>query len=114
VAPTGYGGGFEDRAVGSSLHDPEAARGGDARRGPATRAPAAGWLPLHLVAVDPASDPARAARPPSAEGGNPKQQRFKRYPIGFFRMDIAEGHAAEGGLYLFVGIGRTSKFGSRG
>jgi hypothetical protein len=40
----------------------------------------------------------------------PKRQRFKRYLIGFFHMDIAEVQTAEGKLYLFVGIDRTSKF----
>ena len=32
------------------------------------------------------------------------------YPIGFFHIDIAEVQTAEGKLYLFVGIDRTSKF----
>jgi len=32
------------------------------------------------------------------------------YPIGFFRVDIAEVQTAEGKLFLFVGIDRTSKF----
>jgi hypothetical protein len=40
----------------------------------------------------------------------PKRQRFKRYTIGFFHMDIAEVQTAKGKLYLFVGIDRTSKF----
>ena len=44
------------------------------------------------------------------EGDKPKRQRFKRYPIGFFHMDIAELQTAEGKLYLFVAIDRTSKF----
>lgn len=39
-----------------------------------------------------------------------KRQKFKRYPIGFFHIDIAEVQTAEGKLYLFVGIDRTSKF----
>jgi len=29
---------------------------------------------------------------------------------GFFHIDIAEVQAAEGKIYLFVGIDRTSKF----
>jgi IS30 family transposase len=37
-------------------------------------------------------------------------KRQKRYPIGFFHVDIAEVQTAEGKLYLFVGIDRTSKF----
>jgi len=35
---------------------------------------------------------------------------IKRYPIGFFHIDIAEVQTAEGKLYLFVGIDRTSTF----
>jgi hypothetical protein len=38
------------------------------------------------------------------------RQKFKRYPIGFFHIDIAEVQTAEGRLCLFVGIDRTSKF----
>ena len=43
------------------------------------------------------------SRLPDIEGDKPKRQRFKRYPIGFFHMDIAEEQTAEGKLYLFVG-----------
>jgi transposase InsO family protein len=50
------------------------------------------------------------SRLPDIEGDKPKRQRFKRYPIGFFHMDIAEVQTAEGKLYLFVDIDRTSKF----
>jgi hypothetical protein len=50
------------------------------------------------------------SRLPDVEGDKPARQRFKRYPIGFFHMDIAEVQTAEGKLYLFVGIDRTSKF----
>ena len=44
------------------------------------------------------------------EGDKPKRSKFKRYPIGFFHIDITEVQTAEGKLYLFVGIDRTSKF----
>ena len=44
------------------------------------------------------------------DGDTPKKQRFKRSPIGFFHIDIAELRTAEGKLYLFVAIDRTSKF----
>ncbi len=44
------------------------------------------------------------------EGDKPKRSKFKRYPIGFFHIDIAEVQTAEGKLHLFVGIDRTSKF----
>lgn len=45
-----------------------------------------------------------------AEGDKPAKKKFKSYPIGFFHIDIAEVQTAEGKLYLFVGIDRTSKF----
>jgi hypothetical protein len=51
-----------------------------------------------------------ASRLPDVEGDKPKRQKFKRYPIGFFHIDIAEVQTAEGKLFLFVGIDRTSKF----
>ena len=44
------------------------------------------------------------------EGDKPKWQKFKRYPIGYFHIDIAELRINEGKLYLFVAIDRTSKF----
>ena len=50
------------------------------------------------------------SRLPEMDGDKPKRQRFKRYPIGFFHVDIAELRTAEGKLYLFVAIDRTSKF----
>ena len=50
------------------------------------------------------------SRLPEVEGDKPKRQKFKRYPIGFFHIDIAEVQTAEGKLFLFVGIDRTSKF----
>ena len=50
------------------------------------------------------------SRLPDVEGDKPKRQRFKRYPIGSFPIDIAAVQTAEGKLYLFVGIDRTSKF----
>ena len=50
------------------------------------------------------------SRLPDVEGDKPKRQNFKRYPIGFFHIDIAEVQTSEGKLYLFVGIDRTSKF----
>ena len=50
------------------------------------------------------------SRLPDVEGDKPQRQKFKRYPIGFFHIDIAEVQTGEGKLYLFVGIDRTSKF----
>ncbi len=43
-------------------------------------------------------------RLPDVEGDKPKQQKFKRYPIGYFHIDIAEVRTEEGKLYLFVAI----------
>jgi len=43
------------------------------------------------------------------EGDKPKK-KFKRYPIGYVHIDIAELRTAEGKLYMFVAIDRTSKF----
>src|ERR1700739_1745283 len=45
-----------------------------------------------------------------AEGGKPGRKKFERYPIGYFHVDLAEVRTAEGKLYLFVAIDRTSKF----
>jgi hypothetical protein len=50
------------------------------------------------------------SRLPDVEGDKPQRQKFKRYPIGFFHIDIAEVQTAEGKLFLFVGIDRTAKF----
>ncbi|KTR02196.1 hypothetical protein NS365_22405 [Aureimonas ureilytica] len=49
-------------------------------------------------------------RLPDVNGDKPQRQRFKRYPIGFFHLDIAEVQTGEGKLFLFVAIDRTSKF----
>src|SRR5664279_531623 len=50
------------------------------------------------------------SRLPDVEGSKASKKKFKIYPIGFFHIDIAEVQTAEGKLYLFVGIDRTSKF----
>jgi len=50
------------------------------------------------------------SRLPDVEGNKPAKKKFKRYPIGYFHIDIAEVQTAEGKLYLFVAIDRTSKF----
>lgn len=49
-------------------------------------------------------------RLPDAEGDKPVKKKFKKYPIGYFHIDIAEVRTEEGKLYLFVAIDRTSKF----
>src|ERR1700709_2240391 len=49
-------------------------------------------------------------RLPDVDGDKPARKKFKTYPIGYFHIDIAEVQTAEGKLYLFVAIDRTSKF----
>lgn len=44
------------------------------------------------------------------EDGKGIKRKFNAYPIGYFHIDIAEVRTAEGKLYLFVAIDRTSKF----
>src|SRR3712207_4869743 len=53
------------------------------------------------------------SRLPEVEGDKPDRRKFKSYPIGYFHIDIAEVQTAEGKLYLFVAIDRTSKFAFR-
>ena len=50
------------------------------------------------------------SRLPDVGGDKPKRAKFKRYPICFFHIDIAEVQTAEGKLFSFVAIDRTSKF----
>src|SRR6266481_1147923 len=50
------------------------------------------------------------SRLPEVEGDKPGKKKFKAYPIGYFHIDIAEVRTAEGKLYLYVAIDRTSKF----
>ena len=90
------------------------------RRFPAPHAPAAGRLPLRASGHHPAPDALVPAPLPSAAWHQPAARRqtatsrertkFKRYPIGFFHIDIAEVRPSEGKLYLLVAIDRTSKF----
>jgi transposase-like protein len=50
------------------------------------------------------------SRLPDIEDGKGIKRKFKTYPIGYFHIDIAEVRTAEGRLYLFVAIDRTSKY----
>jgi transposase InsO family protein len=50
------------------------------------------------------------SRLPDTDGEKPARKKFKSYPIGYFHIDIAEVRTAQGKLYLFVAIDRTSKF----
>src|SRR5919205_37417 len=52
----------------------------------------------------------RISRLPETDGNTPQRSRFKRYPIGFFHIDIAEVRTEQGQLHLLVAIDRTSKF----
>jgi transposase InsO family protein len=49
------------------------------------------------------------SRLPDTRDKAPKK-KFKKYPIGYFHIDIAEVRTDEGKLHLFVAIDRTSKF----
>ncbi len=50
------------------------------------------------------------SRLPEVEGTTPVRRKFKAYPLGYFHIDIAEVHTAEGRLYLLMAIDRTTKF----
>jgi transposase InsO family protein len=50
------------------------------------------------------------SRLPDLDGQRPARKKFKVYPIGYFHVDLTEVRTAEGKLYLFVAIDRTSKF----
>lgn len=50
------------------------------------------------------------SRLPQVTEQSSKKKRFKKYPIGYFHIDIAEVRTEEGKAYLFVAIDRTSKF----
>jgi transposase InsO family protein len=50
------------------------------------------------------------SRLPDVAGDKPVRRKFKAYAIGYFHIDIAEVQTAEGKLYLYVAIDRTSKF----
>jgi transposase InsO family protein len=50
------------------------------------------------------------SRLPDLDGRRPAKKKFKVYPIGYFHVDLTEVRTAEGKLYLFVAIDRTSKF----
>jgi transposase InsO family protein len=50
------------------------------------------------------------SRLPEVDGVLPAKKKFKKYPLGYFPIDIAEVQTEEGRLYLFVAIDRASKF----
>jgi hypothetical protein len=47
-------------------------------------------------------------RLPDVEGDRLAKKKFKAYPIGYLHIDIAEPQTAEGKLYLYAAIDRTS------
>ena len=50
------------------------------------------------------------SRLPQLDGKKDKKKKFKKYPIGYVHIDIAEVVTEEGELQMFVAIDRTSKF----
>ena len=44
------------------------------------------------------------------DNDRPKRQKFKRYPVEYFHIDIAELRTNEDKRYLFVAIDRIGKF----
>ena len=50
------------------------------------------------------------SRLPEIETAAPGKHKFKTYPLGYFHVDIAEVHTAQGRLYLLVAIDRVTKF----
>ena len=90
---------------------------GSRRRIPPAYPAAARRLSVCPAGDHPASDALLAASLPATPRDQPvagrrrrqaRQEKFKAYPIGFFHIDIAEVQTAEGKLYLFVAIDRTS------
>ncbi len=122
MAQAGDGRGPEDRTERSAFNGSDRGGGSGDRRIPASYAAPAGRRFACLYALQPSVPHlTRSAlhrclqrhgisRLPDIEGDKPKRQKFKRYPIGFFHIDIAEVQTAEEKLYLFVGIDRASKF----
>ncbi len=50
------------------------------------------------------------SRLPDMTGDKPAKKKFRKYPIGYVHIDIAEVRTSQGKLRLFVAIDRTSKF----
>ena len=50
------------------------------------------------------------SRLPDMDTDQPKKKNFKKYPIGYVHIDIAEVRTEDGKLQLFVAIDRTCKF----
>ena len=107
VAEASDGRGYEDRTNATAVDGFNRSRGSDNRRVPTPHAPSAGRRCTCLYALQPSIPHlTRSAlhrclqrhgisRLPEIEGDKPKRQKFKRYPIGFFHIDIAEVQTAE-------------------
>jgi transposase InsO family protein len=54
----------------------------------------------------------RISRLPEMQGDKPARKAFKKYPIGYFHIDIAEVRTEEGKLHLFVAIAWRSRRGA--
>ena len=50
------------------------------------------------------------SRLPDMDTDKPKKKKFRKYPIGYVHIDIAEVRTEEGKLQLFVAVDRTCKF----
>src|SRR4051794_13353278 len=50
------------------------------------------------------------SRLPNTDGDKPRRAKFKRYPIGYVPIDLAELRTEQGKLSRLVAIDRTSKF----
>jgi transposase InsO family protein len=107
------------RPEGCEVDDPDDRRRGDHRRLSAAHAAATGRLSVRPAGHDPAPDAIALhrclqrhgiSRLPEVTGDKEPKKKFKAYPIGYFHIDIAEVRTAEGKLYLYVAIDRTSKF----
>src|SRR5207302_1909659 len=93
--------------------------GSDRHRVSSAYLTAARRLPVCAAGDDPASDPiivaslpeaARHLAPAAGQGRGCRQAKIQSLPDRLFHIDIAELRTAEGKLYLFVAIDRTSKF----
>ncbi len=65
-------------------------------------------IPPHTRKPAPLPPAPRPLAVPRGGGDKPRRAEFKRYPLNYLHIDIAEVHTEEGRLYLLVAIDRTS------
>ena len=65
--------------------------------------------PTHALVAPPVPPAPRDQPVAGTQGKARPKERFKKYPIGYVHLDIAEVRTEGGKLYLFVAIDRTSK-----